>query len=320
VAPLAWIAFGLWVIGVVATVFAIQPSTDTGWTVYTPYSLAEPRAMWPLLVGPIALASAGILYACHLAAVIAMSLDSRRVPQLVTASLFVLLIAFACIKALLAVLTVVMVRDPLAILLVGSHPHATSLAAAVVLATAAIAGDRGWPVALVAIACGVLSAFVSLALLPLGIAGLWIALAAVNGFRRPAVAAILFGAVPAMLLFGIAPWLGGDLHVHDTYIETGRYHLAAAIIAFAGFATILVRTNAHPKLAWVGTWLCGAGVFLHGAATLYVGASGMPRRYWQYDPTIQSGHQLAGIGAAMIVPGVIVLAIAWLRGSRSKSV
>lgn len=202
--------------------------------------------------------------------------------------------------------------------MLGSHPHATTLAAAITLATVAIAGDRGWPLALTAIGFGAVSAFASFALLPLGIARLWIALAIVNGFGRPAVAAILFGAVPALILYGIAPWLGGDLHVRDTYIETGRYHLAAAIVVFAGLATLLVRTHAHPKLSWVGTWLCGAGVVLHGAATLYVGASGMPRRYWQYDPALQSGHLLAGVGGAVIVGGMIVLAIAWLRGSRSK--
>lgn len=46
----------------------------------------------------------------------------------------------------------------------------------------------------------------------------------------------------------------------------------------------------------------------------------MPRRYWDYDPQFTAGHMLAGTGAAAIlVGGLVPLAIAWLVGRYSSS-
>ena len=67
-------------------------------------------------------------------------------------------------------------------------------------------------------------------------------------------------------------------------------------------------------IAWIGAIVLGAGTLLYVHASLRIGMSGMPRRYWDYDPAFASGHMLAGVGAGISIVGLVVLAVARAAG------
>jgi hypothetical protein len=308
------------VIGAVATWMSLG-SRDTDWSFYTPTGteLGPPGIVrW---FGPLLLAIAGLLYAGHLAAIIVRAIGSAGREKLAIALAFVLAIAFACTMGLLDVISA---RDPFFAPTFAPYALAATTAAALVLATAALVGERGLTLALLAIAGATLWAFVPFFVLGLGVLGLWIALAMLGGFRRPAGAFVVFGAGPAIAVLSLARVLSSatDVHLHDTHYQVGTYHLVGAITVFGGLAALhawpVFRRGAHLILVWIGAITCSAGMLLHAAATLRLGTSGMPRRYWDYEPSFTEAHRIAGVGALILVGGLLVLGIAWLVGDRRR--
>jgi cytochrome c oxidase subunit 1 len=324
----AWIGLGLWVIGMIASAFeALRPAADTGWTLYTPHSLDEPSVRIGRWSGPIALAGAGFVYALHLGVIIGANRHTTSL-RIVLAVAVVLSIAVASLAELQEALSVISI-DPLA---------AATGCVAIALATVALAGDaRGvHPVsarnsfareiiAVVAVVIGVAWAFAPMpVLLGVCLVGLWIALAVLGGFGRPVVAFVVFGCGPAILVRGISAQLptSVELHLFDTHFMVGAMHLFAATIGFAALGALhtwrLVARIPNPVLVWIGACVCSAGTVLHAYGSLAIGARGMPRRYWDYDPTYIAGHWVSLAGTAVILVGLVVLAIGWLVGRESR--
>jgi heme/copper-type cytochrome/quinol oxidase subunit 1 len=263
---LAWIAFGLWAIGVgaivIVLVIASRGDDASAWTLYTPYQIdtAGSVANGARTLAPFAFGAASVVFALHLGLMLARAWRDTAPAKRAVATVFVLAIAAAAFMPVLA-----------------------ALLAALVLAGLALARDvRPWSV---------------LALVGLGV-------------------------VPMFGLYMLATSVGRatDLHVHDTYVVVGGYHALAACIAFASLAALhawgaaLLGRVPQTALAVVGAITCAAGMLLHIYASLHLGLRGMPRRYWDYDPQFTTGHQLAGIGAAAVVAGLVLLAVAWACG------
>ena len=111
--------------------------------------------------------------------------------------------------------------------------------AALVLATAAIAGQRAWPLALIVLGIGVLWAVVPMTGLSLGLVGLWVALAIVNGFSRPSVVFVVFGCAPALVMIAVSALSDrSDLHVHDTYFAVATEHLVGMTVVCGVMAAL----------------------------------------------------------------------------------
>jgi heme/copper-type cytochrome/quinol oxidase subunit 1 len=182
--------------------------------------------------------------------------------------------------------------------------------------------------ALVAVVCAALWAFTPLRVLALATIGTWIAMAARGSANRTVVAFVMFGCAPAILgdavIASIGDFVDHDIYLFDTYYTVGEHHVRAAIIALAALAALhawaapLLHRIPRPGLASAAGVVCSAGMLLHVAATVRLGTRGMPRRYFDYDPAFTGGHQLAGIGAAIVVAGLALLAIAWLGARRGQ--
>lgn len=325
--PVAWLGLGLWVVGLGATIVAVVAAVlrpqDTGWTFYTPEPGGDVVLHPPLarLVGPIAFAASGLVYAGHLGAMVVARWRAIPPTQLAIAAALVLSLAAASIGSIYDT------YHP-----GGEHVLSATAFFAVVLATAAIArrcarGPHGL-LAVIAMGAAALWAFTPFRIADLAIVGLWIALAVLGGVLRTVVAHVLLGIAPVLLVHSFAR-MGLDvdpseLHFHDTYFVVGEYHLLAYAIGFAGIAALHAWGDAigrvpQPIVSTIAAVVLGAGALFHGVAMLAVGARGMPRRYFDYDPEFTIGHQLTGIGAALVAGGLLLLAIAWLVGHRSRT-
>jgi cytochrome c oxidase subunit 1 len=329
---LAWIAFALWAIGAIAAAYVAGRGEDAGWTFYTPYSMAEQRSRLPELVGPIALAGAGALYAMHLGTVVVGALRTTTPANLATAALLVMAVGIASLASLVDAIFVARIALEDAAIMGLSAPHSFAdgwvthgtRAAAAILATTTIAGPRGKALASIAIGLGVAWALHPMLLLGLGLIGIWISLAIVNGFARPSVAFVVFGCAPAVATLAVSGlFASSEVHLHDTHFEVGGHHVIGMIVAGAYLAALhawseVLGRAPHAIMVWAGAAVANAGLLLHVFAMMYSGLRGMPRRYWDYDPAFVDGHRLAAIGAGVAIAGLLVIAIAWLVGARRQ--
>ncbi|NJO12310.1 MAG: cytochrome c oxidase subunit I [Gammaproteobacteria bacterium] len=101
--------------------------------------------------------------------------------------------------------------------------------------------------------------------------------------------------------------LAVDVHLHDTYFVVAHFHyvmMGSTLVAFLGglhYWWPKVSGRMYPER--LGQ-LCAAGVFFGFNLTFLpqfvMGARGMPRRYWDYDPEFKIFHQLSTIGAFIL--------------------
>lgn len=310
VPALAWISLAVWVIGVACWIgAALLVTRDTGWELYTPYSLASSGKPLLLYAGPLAIAASAALYAIHLALVVLA--HRAHTLQLAIAAVLVVALGGAGVAGMVVAFEALQPQ----------YPNTLALVFALGLATAAISGDRkaSRVVTLIAIAVALLWAIQPHVVLAFVIAGLWIALAIMGGFSRPAVAFVVFGCSPAIALHGLASGaLNGtsELFLFDTHFAVGTYHLQMALVGFAALAGLHAWSVRRPSsiLAWIGGIVTSAGVFLHVYSSLVVGGAGMPRRYWDYDPMFMAGHTLSLWGTGVMLVGAALIAVAWFAG------
>jgi len=136
-----------------------------------------------------------------------------------------------------------------------------------------------------------------------------------------AVAFVVFGCVPAIAALGLAAAVDAESYLHDTYFEVGRVHLMSAAIAFAALAGMHTFFTRRPNTfaAWVGGCVCSGGMLLLANTTFGLGARGMPRRYWDYDPEFQAGFETATFGVIVLVVGIVILIGAWIIGKPARA-
>jgi cytochrome c oxidase subunit I len=101
--------------------------------------------------------------------------------------------------------------------------------------------------------------------------------------------------------------LAVDVHLHDTYFVVAHFHyvmMGSTLVAFLGgihYWWPKITGRMYPER--LGQ-LCAAGVFFGFNLTFLpqfvMGARGMPRRYWDYDPEFKIFHQLSTVGAFIL--------------------
>jgi cytochrome c oxidase subunit 1 len=104
-----------------------------------------------------------------------------------------------------------------------------------------------------------------------------------------------------------------DLVLHDTYYVVGHFHyVVMGAIAFAGFAGLyywypLYTGRMYQKtLGKMHFWLSMIGTNITFFAMILLGYGGMPRRYANYLPQFATLHQLATLGALILLVGQII--------------
>lgn len=122
--------------------------------------------------------------------------------------------------------------------------------------------------------------------------------------------------------------LAVDVHLHDTYFVVAHFHyvmMGSTLVAFLGglhYWWPKISGRMYPER--LGQ-LCAGGVFFGFNLTFLpqfvMGARGMPRRYWDYDPEFTIFHQLSTVGAVILGVSlfVVVLYIIWSAKNGPKA-
>lgn len=107
--------------------------------------------------------------------------------------------------------------------------------------------------------------------------------------------------------------LAVDVHLHDTYFVVAHFHyvmMGSTLVAFLGgihYWWPKITGRMYPER--LGQ-LCAIGVFFGFNLTFLpqfvMGARGMPRRYWDYDPEFKIFHQLSTVGAFILGISIFV--------------
>jgi Heme/copper-type cytochrome/quinol oxidases, subunit 1 len=116
-----------------------------------------------------------------------------------------------------------------------------------------------------------------------------------------------------------------NLILHDTYYIVGHFHyIVMGAIAFAGFAGLyywfpLYTGRMYQKtLGKMHFWLSMIGTNVTFFAMILLGYGGMPRRYATYLPEFATMHQVATVGAMILLVGQIIFVWnfvqSWLEG------
>ncbi|KAB1194761.1 cytochrome-c oxidase [Haloferax sp. MBLA0076] len=118
-----------------------------------------------------------------------------------------------------------------------------------------------------------------------------------------------------------------DLVLHDTYYVVGHFHyIVMGAIAFAGFAGIYYWFPLYTGRMYQVTlgkwhfWLSMVGTNLTFFVMVLLGYGGMPRRYATYLPQFATLHQIATVGALILLVGQIIFVWnfvqSWLEGPK----
>jgi cytochrome c oxidase subunit 1 len=107
-----------------------------------------------------------------------------------------------------------------------------------------------------------------------------------------------------------------DLQAHDTYFVVAHFHyvmMGSTLVAFLGalhYWWPKFTGRMYPESLGKA---CAIGVFCGFNLTFLpqfvMGARGMPRRYWDYDPQYQIYHQLSTIGAFVLGVSIFVTVV-----------
>jgi cytochrome c oxidase subunit 1 len=101
--------------------------------------------------------------------------------------------------------------------------------------------------------------------------------------------------------------LSVDVHLHDTYFVVAHFHyvmMGSTLVAFLGalhYWFPKMSGKMYPeKLGQICSTLVFIGFNLTFLPQFVMGARGMPRRYWDYDPEFTLMHQLSTVGAFLL--------------------
>jgi cytochrome c oxidase subunit 1 len=132
----------------------------------------------------------------------------------------------------------------------------------------------------------------------------------------------LLWAVSFVFLFMIGGFTGlflgslaTNVQLHDTTFVVAHFHYI--IYGGMGFAFIAGLHYWFPKMygrMYSNKWSYISWGFLFGGFNLMyfpqfiIGIQGMPRRYFDYLPQFQWGHVLSGVGAILMIIGLVLIA------------
>ncbi|WP_146662081.1 hypothetical protein [Enhygromyxa salina] len=113
-----------------------------------------------------------------------------------------------------------------------------------------------------------------------------------------------------------------DVHVADSYLVIGEFHLTALLLLAIG-GPMALRYFQPSRFVDHPIWTLKAAPLMIGLATAWLGLAmlslghaGMPRRYIAYLPEFTIGHRSAGAAALLLCAGLALEAWMWASGRR----
>ncbi|MDH5464262.1 MAG: DUF2871 family protein [Thiovulaceae bacterium] len=117
--------------------------------------------------------------------------------------------------------------------------------------------------------------------------------------------------------------VGVDIHLQDTYYSVAHFHYAilggVVFLLFAGlhyWFPLVTGKMYNETRAKIAFYLNFVGINLLWFPMFIAGYYGMPRRYFDYLPEFEVYHQVSGVGAIVIVTGLIFMMWNLIRGWR----
>ena len=117
--------------------------------------------------------------------------------------------------------------------------------------------------------------------------------------------------------------VGVDIHLQDTYYSVAHFHYAilggVVFLLFAGmhyWFPLVTGKMYNETRAKIAFYLNFVGINLLWFPMFIAGYYGMPRRYFDYLPEFEIYHQISGIGAIVIISGLIFMMWNLIRGWR----
>ena len=108
--------------------------------------------------------------------------------------------------------------------------------------------------------------------------------------------------------------VGSDIHLQDTYYSVAHFHYAilggVVFLLFAGmhyWFPLVTGKLYKESTAKVAFYLNFIGINLLWFPMFIAGYLGMPRRYFDYLPEFEIYHQISGVGAVIIISGLVLM-------------
>jgi cytochrome c oxidase subunit 1 len=116
--------------------------------------------------------------------------------------------------------------------------------------------------------------------------------------------------------------IGFDIQVHDTYYVVAHFHYVmlggVVFMLFAGmhyWFPLVTGKIYNETFAKTNIWVLFIGINFLWMPMFFAGYEGMPRRYFDYLPEFQVYHQIAGIGAVLVISSILMMLLNFIRSA-----